>query len=583
MTAENGCEQTQWGGASWHTSSWAEEGWDTSSWAEEDWETSFWDEEAVVREAFRQEFEELDGTGTHNPTAVPAEEPAAFAVPADAKEAPDGAAEATNRTGEGENVQPIVASVQPHPTIPLPSAIPPPPARRPTGYEPTGSYTPLAPETPPPTVDLVSGFDWPDCEWVSSPDLGYMQVKTDEDPDAALQYALWLTDGVEVKVADLHAEDAFAVPADADQAADGAAEATNRTGEGENAQPIVASVQPPPAIPRASAVPPPPARRPAGCEPTGSYTPPAPNTPPPPPDYEQELGYIPYWGCMQVKTGDDPNIAVQQTMWLTGGVEAKLVPPAHPPLEAPSLNPILVPSKPCYPGPSSNSFRPESVPNEAGDVEKQCAPILPEDLQAAPSQRLPWPWSRSAEHPPLYTSHVEEVGKDVRGCKPTSTHRLRGGREGKGKGGGYKWQPGDWQCPNPICRDKQFARNTNCRKCGCARAGQAALSQLPPAASANSPSTYDDEAHQQLRQGISSAPRPPAGAPKKAAPPPTPDELLRQWYREQAKAPPKGKAPPPPIPPTMAELVERWQRNFLNSPPPKSAPSADSASSCKAQ
>ena len=409
MTAENGCEPTQWGGASWHTSSWAEEGWDTSSWAEEDWETSSWAEEAVVREAFRQEFEELDGTGSpHNPTAVPAEEPAAFAVPADAKEAPDGAAEATNRTGEGENVQPIVASVQPHPTIPLPSAIPPPPARRPTGYEPTGSYTPPAPNTPP--------------------------------------------------------------------------------------------------------------------------------------DYEQELGYIPYWGCMQVKTGDDPNIAVQQTMWLTGGVEAKLVPPAHPPLEAPSLNPILVPSKPCYPGPSSNSFRPESVPNEAGDVEKQCAPILPEDLQAAPSQRLPWPWSRSAEHPPLSGA---VVWKDVRGCKPTSTDRLRGGREGKGKGGGYKWRPGDWQCPNPICRDKQFARNTNCRKCGCARAGQAALSQLPPAASANSPSTYDDEAHQQLRQGISSAPRPPAGAPKKAAPPPTPDELLRQWYREQAKAPPKGKAPPP--------------------------------------
>ena len=37
-----------------------------------------------------------------------------------------------------------------------------------------------------------------------------------------------------------------------------------------------------------------------------------------------------------------------------------------------------------------------------------------------------------------------------------------GGKGGKGKG--YAFLPGDWKCPK--CGDHQFAKNTECRKCG---------------------------------------------------------------------------------------------------------------------
>merc|ERR1719284_25258 len=43
--------------------------------------------------------------------------------------------------------------------------------------------------------------------------------------------------------------------------------------------------------------------------------------------------------------------------------------------------------------------------------------------------------------------------------------------QGGGKGG---WAPGDWACPS--CGDHQFARNTECRKCGTPNPGGGGVS-----------------------------------------------------------------------------------------------------------
>ena len=57
-------------------------------------------------------------------------------------------------------------------------------------------------------------------------------------------------------------------------------------------------------------------------------------------------------------------------------------------------------------------------------------------------------------------------GKDV--GEVDQRYREKGGYFGdKGSGGKEQHRKGgDWTCPNAVCRDVQFARNSVCRLCG---------------------------------------------------------------------------------------------------------------------